>query len=149
MHSPAFQKVFAMGVVTVTATMKLDVKDRGNINQRSPTTHSLLTKRSPVNLKKLPLKFKQATLTLFGPKALKSAPLLLKKGSLPLQKVLKTLPLALKKGPLPLKKTLKAVPLALKKGFSPVKKVFAKVPAVGAKVLGGCLLLASVIACTG
>ena len=115
----------ATPMATATAAMKDLVEDSSNINPRSRIIHSL-TKRSPLNPKTLPLLLKPLKLTPFAaleakflitlkmvPTALKKVPLVLKKGSLPIQKVLKTVPLALKKGSLPIQKAFIKVPVAV------------------------------------
>ena len=165
-----FQKVLAMGVATpiamVTAAIQDDVEDRGNTN---PSSFQRLTKRSPVNPLTLPLKFAPLKLLPFAAleakglltlkmaptalkkapivlkkgslpiqKAFKKAPIVLKKGSLPIQKVLKTVPLELAKGSLAVKKVIKTAPLALAKGSLPIKKVLTKAAVVGGKCLFLC-----------
>ena len=120
----SFQKVLAMGMSMVTSATTGPAEDTNDVRLSSPTIHSL-TKRSPVDLglfkKKIvpnPLKILDLKL---GP--LKKLPLVLKKKvSLPIQKVIKTVPLALKKGLLPI-----ALPLALKNPLL-AKKTFIKGP---------------------
>ena len=143
-----FPKVLAIGVATPIAMVTAAaIKDGGEANPSSQR----LAKRSPVNPLTLPLKFAPLKLMPFAaleakgllslkmaPTAIKKAPLVLKKVSLPVQKVLKTVPLALAKGSLPIKKVFKTVPLALAKGSLPIKKVLAKVPVVAAKCLFFC-----------
>merc|ERR1712117_965614 len=137
--------VLVMGMTMVTSATTGPGEHTNDVRSSSPTIHSL-TKRSPVDLglfkKKIvpnPLKILDLKL---GP--LKKIPLVLKKKvSVPIQKVIKTVPLALKKGLLPI-----AVPLALKNPLLVKKTLLSKgllkkpvlLPKV-AKVAVGCLLL--------
>ena len=112
-----------MSITMVTSATTGPTEGINDVGSSSSTIHHL-TKRSPVDLglfkkKIVPNPLKILNLKL-GP--LKKFPLALKKKvSLPIQKVIKTVPLALKKGLLPI-----AVPLALKNPLLVKKTLLSK-----------------------